>query len=157
MKTKVFQTFEEGFLKQNNLLKILLIALFIIVLLLGITLSTSRTFFLVKNRDTFRTELTIAEICHEAFVNINQGRLSGALLGSNLIKGIKEVNFRPNADIIYPPIVFSESQICKIIIRDKRGLRAFEGKIIKSPNYPLGIKLDMITEVHISQEIERYQ
>lgn len=157
MKTKTFHTFESGFLKQNNILKMLIIVLISLVVILGYIAGGMRTFFLVQNKDTFRTEITVAEICHEAFSTINNGVINSALLSEKLVNGIKHVGFTLNAERIFPPLVFEEDKICKIVIRDKRGLRAFEAAVDKSSSHPLGVKLDDITEVHISQQLERYK
>jgi hypothetical protein len=153
---KIFEDIKGSFEKQNKILMICFVICAITLFISASSLSMSRQFFAMKNKDIFSESLTVSELCYLAFDVINKGSLNDTILAKPLIEGIRSANFRLSVSRIYPPIVFEDSKHCVTVTRDERGLRAFEASYSKSKKHPLGILVTDITEIQIDQNQSAY-
>lgn len=153
---RIFDDFKSSFEKQNKILMICFIVCLFTLFVCVASMSMSRQFFVVKNKDIFSESLTVNELCYLAFDIINNGKPSDTILSKELIEGIKRANFKLDVNKIYPPITFEKKNHCIVVTRDDRGLRAFEAFYTKSGSHPLGILVTDINEIQIDQSQSAY-
>lgn len=147
----MFESIEASFTRQNKILKVSTFLSVLIVLVLSLHLYTARQFFVHDNSDSFRNELTVEEVCYEVFNRIDNGSVSSSMISKSLKRGLEKTGFRLKALKIYPPLVFDSKNICKVVVRDKKGLRAFNAEYKKSLDYDFGLIIEDITELKVDQ------
>ena len=148
-----FDDFKAHFIKDNRRLWIVLIAsISISSITLGLNIWRER-YFVFSGGEIFKERPLAEHICKKGFESIVSGEPHSFYVSKGIIDILnQEGAFLVNVKDILK-LTSSEKNKCKLIIKDKLGIRTFMIGLISNDEFPFFYKINQIDELEIKGEV----
>ena len=145
-----FETFENVFVKENRMLKILMgIGLFLSSLSVVLILS-SRSYFIQSSGEIFKERPLVVDICREGLLSMSRGNPNELLFTKEVLEILEKEPFVFKMDELLKAESL-ESGACKIILKSEGKLLSFRLGLVEKTSFPFHFKIVQIDEQKISE------
>lgn len=146
-----YAEFKTDFIKQNWILKIVLLVNIVLFVLVILGFIFERRYYLFNGGALFNERPLVEEICKQGFVSLTEGDPSPYLVSKGIINLVeKEPLDIPIEKILQ--VKSLESGSCKIIFMSGRKLMAFKIFMLASDDNPFYYLINELEELAIDKE-----